>query len=301
MTTNPSSLKATVAAFMRRQGIPPEMEQNLVKETVHLYLLSALSESGLLGHVVFQGGTALRLCYGGERYSEDLDFVCGRSGSYLNDIEFENLIGAALAATRRSLQLNFGIDPEQVALTQAARPGAIREASLAVAAWQIAVPIAATPRAPRSRIRIEFANVPSYANLPMIVRSTPGLVQIQDVILPVESANEILADKAVALTARPRLKYRDLWDVWYLKGKFDAKVDREMVQRKFGDYGTTEVEARARRRLDELSSEAAAKAFLEEMKRFLPAKRIAETTALGLQHTILAEGRELIARAVLPG
>ena len=58
------------------------MDQNLVKEAIHLHLLSAMSDAGILRHVVFQGGTALRLCYGGDRYSEDLDFVCGKSGSY---------------------------------------------------------------------------------------------------------------------------------------------------------------------------------------------------------------------------
>ncbi|MGE0037373.1 MAG: nucleotidyl transferase AbiEii/AbiGii toxin family protein, partial [Xanthobacteraceae bacterium] len=64
---------------MVRRGIPGEMEQNLIKEAIQLHLLSALSEAGVLRHVVFQGGTALRLCYGGERYSEDLDFVCGKA------------------------------------------------------------------------------------------------------------------------------------------------------------------------------------------------------------------------------
>jgi len=41
--------------------------------------------------------------------------------------------------------------------------------------------------------------------------TSPGFVQVQDVILTVESADEILADKAVALTAREVLKYRDVW------------------------------------------------------------------------------------------
>ena len=65
------------------------MEQNLLKEAIHLDLLSALSDAGVLRYVVFPGGTALRFCYGGERYSEDLDFVCGKAGSYVDKIEFE--------------------------------------------------------------------------------------------------------------------------------------------------------------------------------------------------------------------
>jgi hypothetical protein len=91
---------------------------------------------------------------------------------------------------------------------------AIKGSSVVVSAWQIVVPIGTTPRSPKSRIKIEFANVPSYDNAPRLARITPGLVQMQDVILAVESQNEILADKAVALTARETLKYRDVWDVW---------------------------------------------------------------------------------------
>src|SRR5712672_2199737 len=92
MSAKASTLKSSIENFIRRQGIDAEMEQNLVKEAIHLHLLSAMSDAGILRHVVFQGGTALRLCYGGERYSEDLDFVCGRGGAYVDKIEFERRV-----------------------------------------------------------------------------------------------------------------------------------------------------------------------------------------------------------------
>lgn len=79
----------------------------------------------------------------------------------------------------------------------------------------------------------------------MPVRATPGFVQVQDVILTVETPNEILAGKAVALTAREALKFCDVWDVWFLQNKLDAKVERETVQKKFADYGTSDMEAKA--------------------------------------------------------
>jgi hypothetical protein len=105
-------------------------------------------------------------------------------------------------------------------------------------------------------------------------------VQVQDVILTAETPNEILADKAVALTAREALKFRDVWDVWFLQNKLDAKVDREIVHKKFADYGTPDVEAKAERRLTQLGAEATAHAFLAEMKRFLPAKRVAPVCSI---------------------
>src|ERR1700689_4353266 len=104
MNSKVTSLRKSIGDFMVRHGISGEMEQNLLKEAIHLHLLSALSDAGILRYVVFQGGTALRLCYGGERYSEDLDFVCGKAGSYLKAVEFDALVKKALETTKRTLQ-----------------------------------------------------------------------------------------------------------------------------------------------------------------------------------------------------
>ena len=300
MSNKASSLKSQIEEFSRRQGIAGEMDQNLVKEAIHLHLLSAMSDAGILRHAVFQGGTALRLCYGGDRYSEDLDFVCGKAGSYFTDVEFKELIEAALETTKKTLNRDFGIAANRISLKKPPHPDLVKQEPITVAAWQIIVPIEATPRAPRSLIKIEFANVPAYETKPMPVRATPGLVQVQDVILTVETPNELLADKAVALTAREVLKFRDVWDVWFLQNKLDAKVSREIVQKKFADYGTSDMETKAEKRLAELSSEATPNAFLSEMKRFLPAKRVAQLSETGLQHSILTESGDLLRRAVLP-
>ena len=300
MNGRANSIKSAIADFMVQRGIPGEMEQNLIKDAIHLHLLSALSEAGVLRHVVFQGGTALRLCYGGERYSEDLDFVCGKAGSYIEKVEFDQLVDSALQTTKRSLQREFGIKPDEVTLKQPPFSMAIKGDSTAVAAWQITVPIAPIKHLPKSRIKIEFANVPSYDSQANVAKALPGLVQIEDVILTVESAGEILADKAVALTARQALKYRDVWDVWYLTNKLNAKVDRDIVAKKFADYGTLDIDAKASQRREELTREPTMKAFLEEMKRFLPAKRVSEIDRAGLHQSILAASADLIDRAVLP-
>src|SRR6266545_3367785 len=100
MSGKAASLKSAVGNFMSVRGISSEMEQNLIKEAIHLHVLSALSDAGVLRHVVFQGGTAIRLCYGGERYSEDLDFVCGKAGSYVDEIDFVRLVREALETTK---------------------------------------------------------------------------------------------------------------------------------------------------------------------------------------------------------
>jgi predicted nucleotidyltransferase component of viral defense system len=300
MSSRPSSIKSAVADFMVGHRIPGEMEQNLVKEVIHLHLLSALSEARVLRQVVFQGGTALRLCYGGERYCEDLHFVREKTRSTKVDkIEFDRLVRDALEATKKSLHRSFDIDPDQIAFRQLAHPMAIKSDSGSVAAWQIVVPIGPTRRSPESCIKIEFANVPSYDCGPNVVRATPGLVQVEDVILTVERPDEILADKAVVLTAREVMKYRDAWDVWYLINKLNARADRDMVRRKFADYGVADVEAKAKDRCEELAKLRTGKALLDEMRRFLPAKRVAEISNTGLHRAILSTSEHLIEQAVL--
>jgi predicted nucleotidyltransferase component of viral defense system len=299
MSSKASGLKSAIDAFIQRRGIEAGMDQNLMKEAIHLHLLSALSEAGVLRHVVFQGGTALRLCYGGERYSEDLDFVCGRAGAYLKDVEFDALVDKALETTKRTLQRDFDIDAAQIALKRPARPELVKGSDVNVAAWQIVVPVNPTPKTPKSRIKIEFANVPSYDSKPLAVSATPGLVQVQDVILNAETPNEILADKAVALTARAALKFRDVWDVWFLVNKLAATPDREMVLKKFADYGTLEIAVKANTRLDELAKDATATAFYAEMRRFLPSARVAQMSQMNLQRAMLSDSAGLIRKTVV--
>jgi predicted nucleotidyltransferase component of viral defense system len=299
MSSKASGLKSAIDAFIQRRGIEAAMDQNLMKEAIHLHLLSALSEAGVLQHVVFQGGTALRLCYGGERYSEDLDFVCGKAGAYLEDVEFDALVDRALETTKRTLQRDFNIDATQIALKRPAQPELVKGSDVNIATWQIIVPVNPTPRTPKSRTKIEFANVPSYDAKPLTVSATPGLVQIQDVILNAETPNEILADKAVALTARAVLKFRDAWDVWFLVNKLGATPDREMVLKKFADYGTLDIAVKANARLDELAKDATATAFYAEMRRFLPSARVVQMSQMNLQRTMLSDSADLIRKTAV--
>jgi predicted nucleotidyltransferase component of viral defense system len=299
MNNKAGGLKSAIDAFMRRRGIEAGMNQNLMKEAIHLHLLSALSEAGVLRHVVFQGGTALRLCYGGERYSEDLDFVCGKGGVYLKDLELNAVVDRALETTKRTLQRDFDIDAAQISLKPPPHPELVTGSEVSVVAWQIVVPVSPTPKAPKSRIKIEFANVPSYDSKPMVVGAPPGLVQIEDVILNTETPNEILADKAVALTARTALKYRDVWDVWFLVNKLGATPDREIVLKKFADYKTSDITTKAKARLDELAEDATATAFYAEMRRFLPSARVAQMSQMNLQRTMLSDSADLIRKTVV--
>ena len=49
-------------------------KKNAIKEIIQEIVLCGLSRSGFFKHAAFYGGTALRIFYGLDRFSEDLDF-----------------------------------------------------------------------------------------------------------------------------------------------------------------------------------------------------------------------------------
>jgi hypothetical protein len=90
-----------------------------------------------------------------------------------------------------------------------------------------------------------------------------------------------------------------VWDVWFLFNKLGATADQAMVLKKFADYGTTDVEAKANARIEQLAQEDIAKAFYTEMKRFLSSARVAQMSQMNLQRTMLSECADLIRKTVL--
>jgi len=59
-------------------------EENAIKEILQELILSALSNAGFFKEAIFCGGTALRIFYGLNRFSEDLDFSLERPNEYFD-------------------------------------------------------------------------------------------------------------------------------------------------------------------------------------------------------------------------
>jgi predicted nucleotidyltransferase component of viral defense system len=66
--------------------------KNVFEEILQLNILDVLSNySELYKNIVFQGGTALKLCYNLNRYSEDLDFTINKEGKKFINKLFDEL------------------------------------------------------------------------------------------------------------------------------------------------------------------------------------------------------------------
>ena len=75
--TMPDDFMAVAEEIIERKGQLAHCRKTVEKEILHMEILRATSQAGTLRKLVFKGGTCLRLCRGGERLSEDLDFTGG--------------------------------------------------------------------------------------------------------------------------------------------------------------------------------------------------------------------------------
>lgn len=236
----------------------------IIKEILHYEILHALVESGAARGLVFQGGTALRLCYKGSRYSEDLDFAGGRDFKPERIQAFTDMLGDEIASA-------YGLELD-VRNTSSALDG--QAVSVERFRTVIRVPNA-NPSIPQKQvINLEIATVPSHDPRPQAVVGHYAELggALNNLIVIAESPREILADKIVALGARSFVKHRDVWDLKFLSDN-GHQVDHDLVRTKLQDYrlDPEEFVERLRRRAEELGSEATRQGFLKEMSRFVNA------------------------------
>lgn len=236
------------------------------KELLHHDILREMSGAGLLERLTFMGGTCLRACYGSQRLSEDLDFT---GGSDFN----QGCLSALPLVLTDKLYRKYGF---KVDVSEPTR------VSGNVDTWKLKIVTRPKQRGmPIQRINIDICAVPSYDKRPMMVHNYYGVdMGTSGLILQVESREEILADKMVALALRMgRIKNRDLWDIVWLKQQ-GMLLSMELLKQKIRDHHHSlfsYMELLTNRR-DLLLNDSSARAdFENEMKRFLPLSIVKDT------------------------
>jgi len=177
----------------------------VMREIIHYGIFAHLRLSGLMPDTMtFIGGSCLRLCHGSNRFSEDLDF---HAGPMFQLMQFDRL----RESSERHLNDNYGL---RVVVKE---PSQLKNdpdyANTTVSTWKVIVEThPGQQNLPRQKVHIDIANLPTYESEPDILKvNYAGLPDGYDSILVNRSsATEILADKMVALAARPNIKARDL-------------------------------------------------------------------------------------------
>ncbi|MEX0733221.1 MAG: nucleotidyl transferase AbiEii/AbiGii toxin family protein [Steroidobacteraceae bacterium] len=247
-----------------RAGQRAHMRPAIEKELLHYDILFALDQSGLLDQLTFRGGTALRLCYGSQRFSEDLDFV---GGSDFASGQLHGLKSCIVeyVGKRHGLEVRVK-EPQELAQEPENR-------QVNVYKWQIRVTTAPERRdLPRQMIKIEVAAIPAYSRVARALHHNYDFLPdgYGDLIILAESLDEILADKLVSLPAcTAYVRHRDIWDLHWLRQQ-GARPNTEMIRHKIQDYGVTNYAALVASVLDRLPGIIRGKEFRDQMSRFLP-------------------------------
>src|SRR3989338_8894728 len=159
--------------------------------------------------IVFKGGTALKKCYGLDRFSEDLDFTCA------GDIDMEKIENM--------------LDRFKVDLTKESRK---YENGLKVT-MKIKGPLYIGVPQSQCRFIIDFSFRVNVILPPAIKTIGRFLEEIPSFDVFVMQEKEILAEKIRAILSRK--KARDLYDLWFLVGK-KVEADPSILKGKFKYY-----------------------------------------------------------------
>ncbi len=236
-------------------------------ELAQISFIDALSTCApmSLEQIAFHGGTNLHLSWGSPRFSEDLDFLVGRGlGASVREVmpRIQSRMQVMAAATDPDLQvtitdktkgegnlLNF-----RIVLSS---PLIMGQVMTKVEFWQVEADYMKD---------FETKFVKPVASGDVVTRISQPL--------PAATRQAAFADKVVALGYRPHLKWRDLFDIWWLSGqeKIQPEATLPRILHHASAYRGPEgasLSAGLRRFLDLDPAEIAAQAD-PDLKRWLP-------------------------------
>ncbi len=221
-------------------------EYVILREYIQILFLKELYEQSFAKNVFFKGGTAIRLLYGGQRFSEDLDFTVS-----IDEKQFVKNISKLFSILEKQYQAKI---KERKTLTG---------------------------KGYLLTMEVSFFTTPVYVSLDFSMRedvkqpqknilNTDFPIVLQSYIYSL-SKDEIFAEKIRAFMKRE--KSRDLYDLWILQ-ELGAKMDSDLVNDKFLYYNEEFKPSELVKRLDVFTKEN----FEKDLKQFLP---ISERKKLG--------------------
>lgn len=234
------------------------------KEILHYDILWAMHAAGLLAHLVFKGGTSLRLCHGSPRLSEDLDFSGGARFSASIFDGFEEVLGKAI-------HRHYG-------LRTFARPPNLQHADAPVPVWRLWIAVEThpgRPDIPRQRVKIEVDRSTSDR----VEISEPNLnyahlgAEHQAFTLRTARLESVMVDKLIALplsvAGRDNPRHRDIWDLRWLATARGCHPARDLLAAKAAEVGMANYRTALAKTLATLPELIESAAYAAAMRRHL--------------------------------
>lgn len=218
------------------------------------------------GNLAFQGGSALHLIHGSPRFSEDLDFLVKHSLD-------KGLLETALEGGRQRLADHLLLYAPDTCVDLVAKPD--RRPIL----FEYRIREGLRDDGPvRLRLKVEFWPVPKtlldHYKAPQR-RFVAGVVQP---LVPTAELVEIWLDKVHAMAFRPRLKPRDVFDLWWIEAGREVRelsVDERLKRfanhaRMYDATRLPETPALLRARARDLANPATVARVGGDLLRWLP-------------------------------
>lgn len=247
-----------------------EEKKNALKEILQEIVLCGLSRAGFFKKAAFYGGTALRIFYGLDRFSEDLDFSLIEPN---NQFELKSYF-SGVKAELSSLGLEFSIEEKEKtqasAIKSAFLKGNTKEHILRIYGYDLNINS-------NEVIKIKFevdTNPPPFATFENRYRLLPSPYQVK-----LYDAESLFAGKLHAVICRSwknRVKGRDLYDyVFYLAKNtsinfthLKARLEESGAINPQAEFGINELRGLLFERFDSIDFEQAKKDVLP----FIPDK-----------------------------
>lgn len=237
------------------------------KEILHHDIMDVLIKQGVMQRLTFIGGTSLRMCYNSSRLSEDLDF---NGGHDFNPSEFEGLESEIQTYIQNKYETEVWVN----------KPSSEQQGD--TVSWKISIVKEANrPDLPRQKMHIDVCAIPSFdIEKRPLINHYDIVVPTEGILVPVQSLQETLADKLIALAYRARrIKPRDIWDIVWIKQR-GIDLSKTLVEKKLTarQKQTEDFRQALSIQLAKLMSEDEVRDdFNMEMSRFIP-KQIKERT-----------------------
>ncbi len=201
--------RAQIQRLAQRHGVGVQAQERDYIQHLLLFLLYSKSQS-----LVFKGGTALRIVYKGNRYSEDLDFNGPANVASIKELGQRVL---------RDLR-DFGVNAE------------IRYEWKSEVGYSFDVsyqgPLYDGRDRTKGKVRVDISTRQETVDTQRDL-VTSEYDDIRPFVITVISLEHLLAEKVRALFMRS--KARDVYDIWLLTSQ-GVRMDRELVSKKLAIY-----------------------------------------------------------------
>ena len=205
-------------------------ETNAMKEIIQEIVLSGLSRGGFFDEAAFYGGTALRIFYGLNRFSEDLDFALLKPNPNFDLSKYFSFIEKEVQAYGLNLTVSEKIKTKDFNVTSAFLKGDTKEHILMFFPNEN---MQNTTSLKNIKIKFEVdINPPAGAKYEIKYKLLPSPHQVR-----LYDESSLFAGKIHAILCRNwqyRTKGRDLYDYVFYISK-NAKVNIELVKEKLID------------------------------------------------------------------